>query len=256
MAGEAALSRQSDVHAQPVGRTSCGHCRSRIAPPAEQQRIADKLDSVLARWTRAATAWPASPRYSKRFRQSVLSAATSGRLTAQWRAGRCLNDRLSKGEVSVDANTPEVEQWLSSLPESWDVLRASEVVEPGAEIVYGIVQPGPKLASGVPYVRGLDIVNGRIQVDQLLRTSPRLRRSTGELRYAAEMSFSGLFGRPRLLSSRLSLRAPISLREQLDFGHLLWCFRSTSPQALLCASNATMAALSLPRHPYAWSKFG
>ena len=48
------------------------------------------------------------------------------------------------------------------------------VVEPGAEIVYGIVQPGPKLASGVPYVRGTDIENGRIKLNQLLFTSEEI----------------------------------------------------------------------------------
>jgi type I restriction enzyme, S subunit len=51
---------------------------------------------------------------------------------------------------------------------------AEEIVEPGADIVYGIVQPGPRLASGVPYIRGMDIEEGKIKIDQLLFTSKEI----------------------------------------------------------------------------------
>ena len=47
-------------------------------------------------------------------------------------------------------------------------------MEPGADIVYGIVQPGPEWPNGVPYVRGKDIQDGKILIDQLLRTSPEI----------------------------------------------------------------------------------
>ena len=60
---------------------------------------------------------------------------------------------------------------LTVLPTSWVWASGGEVVHPGAEIVYGIVQPRPKLREGVPYVRGLDIENGEILENQLLKTS-------------------------------------------------------------------------------------
>ena len=61
-----------------------------------------------------------------------------------------------------------------SVPDSWRIVLARNLVQPEATIVYGIVQPGPKLASGVRYVQTTDIVNGRIQVQSLCRTSEEI----------------------------------------------------------------------------------
>ncbi|GGF67348.1 restriction endonuclease subunit S [Alteromonas lipolytica] len=57
-----------------------------IAPFDEQKRIADKLDSVLAKVEAAQARLDKIPAILKRFRQSVLAAATSGELTKDWRA--------------------------------------------------------------------------------------------------------------------------------------------------------------------------
>ncbi|MDD3674069.1 restriction endonuclease subunit S [Thauera propionica] len=57
-----------------------------LAPLPEQKRIADKLDSVLARVDACRDRLDRIPALLKRFRQSVLVAATSGRLTEDWRA--------------------------------------------------------------------------------------------------------------------------------------------------------------------------
>lgn len=56
-----------------------------LAPIAEQQRIADKLDAVLARVDACRDRLARVAPLLKRFRQSVLAAATSGRLTLDWR---------------------------------------------------------------------------------------------------------------------------------------------------------------------------
>jgi len=56
-----------------------------LAPLPEQKRIADKLDSVLARVDACRERLDGIPTLLKRFRQSVLAAATSGRLTEDWR---------------------------------------------------------------------------------------------------------------------------------------------------------------------------
>ncbi|NMG73427.1 restriction endonuclease subunit S [Aromatoleum diolicum] len=56
-----------------------------LAPLPEQKRIADKLDSVLARVDACRDRLDRLPALLKRFRRSVLAAATSGRLTKDWR---------------------------------------------------------------------------------------------------------------------------------------------------------------------------
>lgn len=59
-----------------------------LPPFAEQKRIADKLDTLLARVDACRERLDRVPLVLKRFRQSVLAAATSGRLTADWREKR------------------------------------------------------------------------------------------------------------------------------------------------------------------------
>jgi type I restriction enzyme S subunit len=55
-----------------------------VAPLAEQKRIADKLDTVLARVDACRERLNRVPLILKRFKQSVLAAATSGKLTKEW----------------------------------------------------------------------------------------------------------------------------------------------------------------------------
>jgi type I restriction enzyme S subunit len=56
-----------------------------LPPLDEQKRIADKLDAVLARVVACRNRLDLIPVILKRFRQSVLAAATSGKLTEKWR---------------------------------------------------------------------------------------------------------------------------------------------------------------------------
>ncbi len=56
-----------------------------LAPLREQQRIADKLDALLARVDACRERLDRVPALLARFRQAVLSAATNGDLSADWR---------------------------------------------------------------------------------------------------------------------------------------------------------------------------
>lgn len=69
-----------------------------IAPINEQRRIADKLDRVLARVDAANEHLSRVAPLIKRFRQSVLAAATSGRLTEDWRK----HDEYQTATVRMD----------------------------------------------------------------------------------------------------------------------------------------------------------
>ncbi|WP_181097483.1 restriction endonuclease subunit S [Stutzerimonas nitrititolerans] len=59
-----------------------------LAPATEQIRIAQKLDELLAQIDTLKARIDAIPTRLKRFRQSVLAAAVSGRLTEEWRGGK------------------------------------------------------------------------------------------------------------------------------------------------------------------------
>jgi hypothetical protein len=56
-----------------------------VPPLAEQRRIVAKLEELLGRVSRAKARLDRIPALLKRFRQSVLAAACSGKLTAHWR---------------------------------------------------------------------------------------------------------------------------------------------------------------------------
>lgn len=62
-----------------------------LASLDEQKRIVDKLDAVLAKVGTAQARLDKIPIILKRFRQSVLTAATSGELTKDWRKDKAFN---------------------------------------------------------------------------------------------------------------------------------------------------------------------
>lgn len=102
-----------------------------LAPLPEQKRIADKLDSVLARVDACRDRLDRLPALLKRFRQSILSAATSGRLTEDWR----------------NLHTPNLNKadWLQTT--------LSELCETGRVITYGVIKLGDETPDGVPCLR-------------------------------------------------------------------------------------------------------
>lgn len=85
-----------------------------IAPINEQRRIADKLDRVLARVDAVNEHLSRVAPLIKRFRQSVLAAATSGRLTEDWREQNTI--KLTETNNEIDSFRTSK---LPELPHSW-----------------------------------------------------------------------------------------------------------------------------------------
>ncbi|SEP36585.1 restriction endonuclease subunit S [Pseudomonas sp. Snoq117.2] len=89
-----------------------------VPPLAEQTRIAAKLDELLAQVDTLKARIDGVPALLKRFRQSVLSAAVSGRLTEEWR---------TESESYIH---PYASEWKwHPLPQSWQVKFYAEVTE-------------------------------------------------------------------------------------------------------------------------------
>jgi type I restriction enzyme, S subunit len=172
--------------------------RVAIAPPYEQKRVADKLDSLLAKIDTCRERLHRVPQILKKFRESVLEAAVSGRLTEEWRGksvpaltGAALAAEVaSRRAKSQESNTPAGVKGrtnsagkraraatsksgikMTSVPDTWGLIAAADAVEPDKPIIYGILQPGPDIAGGVAYVQGVDIDGGKIKVDQLTYTT-------------------------------------------------------------------------------------
>ena len=71
-----------------------------LPPLNEQKRIAKKLDELLATVESIKTRLDKAPTIIKRFRQSILAAATSGKLTEEWREVNGVSEEW--GELTVD----------------------------------------------------------------------------------------------------------------------------------------------------------
>lgn len=76
-----------------------------LAPLREQKRIADKLDAILARVDACRERLDRMPVILKRFRKAVLAAATSGKLTEDWRES---NDAKLKWQILKFAEVGEL----------------------------------------------------------------------------------------------------------------------------------------------------
>lgn len=100
-----------------------------LAPINEQRRIADKLDRVLARVDAANEHLSRVAPLIKRFRQSVLEAAISGRLTEDWRGAHNIGKNWL--ETSLGAVITEMRNGISNKPDEnplgYKILRISAV---------------------------------------------------------------------------------------------------------------------------------
>ncbi|MFM8272360.1 MAG: restriction endonuclease subunit S [Gemmata sp.] len=162
-----------------------------VPPLAEQRRIVAKIEGLTARSRATRAALAEVPTLLEQFRQSVMASAFRGDLTANWREkhpdtepaavllASIRDERRKQWEAKYPkkkyvAPDPVDDADLPELPVGWEYARADEVVAAGTVITYGIVLPGDQVEGGVPYVRGQDIEDGRILVEQLARTSPEI----------------------------------------------------------------------------------
>lgn len=113
----------------------------RVAPLNEQTRIADQLDTLLARIQACHDGLDAIPALLKRFRRTVLDAATFGELTSDWRE-----------DNGVDAE--------------WQRLTLHDI----ADVVGGITKDTKKQDSNdeeVPYLRVANVQRGYLDLREI-----------------------------------------------------------------------------------------
>ncbi|WP_025565532.1 restriction endonuclease subunit S [Psychromonas sp. SP041] len=95
-----------------VGSKHVLSCQSPLPPLAEQKVIADKLDELLAKVESTKARLDAIPAILKSFRQSVLAAAVSGKLTEEWRGKHAKLPTSSS--LLKDIKKQRLERWISS----------------------------------------------------------------------------------------------------------------------------------------------
>jgi len=159
-----------------------------LAPLAEQKRIVAKVEELLARVNGTRERLAKVNEILKRFRQSVLAAACSGRLTEDWREKHPWISSVK--EVIEEIQRTRLEQAITEkekerirdtylyrekedpelLPQSWKYVALDKLCE---SFQYGSSKKSQ--ASGIaPVLRMGNIQNGRIDWSKLVYTSDDL----------------------------------------------------------------------------------
>lgn len=151
-------------------------------PPNEedQERIADKLDSLLAKVKDAQSRLDKIPTILGRFRQSVLSAAFSGELTKAWR---------KKNKVDAE----------------WQEIKLGEVL---SDLKYGTAKKCFREKKKHPVLRIPNVVQGYIDLSDLKYTDldkkeyEGLKLETGDILLIRSNGSVSLVGRTALVTEK------------------------------------------------------
>ena len=168
-----------------------------IPPLAEQRRIVEKVRELMVPVRRSREAFARMPEILRRFRQSVLAAAYSGRLTEDWREGRPVEaesfaDKRKRAFVArreayemavceaeaFDRRAPRRPKSLAptaweapepletpEVPEGWSLTSLQDLVH---RTQYGIsVKAEGDAKTGVPILRMGNIQDGRMDGSNL-----------------------------------------------------------------------------------------
>ncbi len=126
---------------------------------------------------------------------------------------------------------------LGRIPVEWDVKALDEIVD--ESITYGIVQAGPHIDGGVPYIRTGDMRGDEINVEKLLRTAPQIAKSykrsavwVGDIVFALRATVGKVLPiTVELDGANLTQgTAKISPKKSVDSDFLLWAMRTSQVQ--------------------------
>jgi type I restriction enzyme S subunit len=206
------------------------------------------------------------PGILKRFRQSVLAATTTGKLTEDWREdfpqcvdAQSLADKLHAAHEAAGghkaghaaAPTEDVHDLSTDMfPNAWALVTLRDVVLPDRPITYGILKPGPVLAEGVPYIRVADFPGDKLNLASIRKTSPKMdeefkrsRLRPGDLL----LSIRGTVGRLVVIPDELAGAnitqdsARLSVQPTVNRDYVLWYLRSSMAQDRMKGSTKGVA---------------
>lgn len=148
--------------------------------------------------------------------------------------------------------------WLGDVPSHWSVQKLKHFVDDAFPITYGIVQAGPHILDGIPYIRPTDMSDeaGVLSPDELMRTSAQIAEeysrskvSTGNLIVSIGPSFGKAMVAPAALDgcnlTQGTARVAVSSNHVPKF--VFWALRCSTSFAQWESSvgGATFRALNL-----------
>ncbi len=132
-----------------------------LPPLNEQKRIVAAIEALRERSQKARSALSAIPELCDKFRQSILTAAFRGDLTADWReqnpdveSASVLLERIRRGQVS--SRDTDISQ-LTTLPETWEWTTIGEIAKTITKGSSPKWQGFEYCESGIPFVRSQNV---------------------------------------------------------------------------------------------------
>ncbi|MCZ8013837.1 MAG: restriction endonuclease subunit S [Gemmatimonas sp.] len=188
-----------------------------LPPLREQVTVADFLDHESAKIDALVAEQERLIALLKEKRQSVIShAVTKG-----------LNPDVPMKYHGTDS--------VTAIPAHWQVMALNRLIRQGTTITYGIVQAGPDVEGGVPYIRTSDMSGDSLREGAYLRTSYEIDRSysrskveEGELVVAIRASVGKALIVPRFLhgANLTQGTARVSPGDRVKAEYLALFFRS------------------------------
>jgi type I restriction enzyme S subunit len=176
-----------------VSRTALAEVSLPVPPQAEQCRIVASVETVLAKVSSARERLERVPTTMKRFRQAILTAACSGRITGDWRSSMQTQHTAAelletmaierqqvwaKRNPSRKYRPPEAveEDELPEIPSSWYWTNFDHCA---SEITVGHVGPMKDryVVKGVPFLRSQNVRPLRFSESGLVQIAPEFHDS-------------------------------------------------------------------------------
>lgn len=132
-----------------------------VAPLAEQGRIVTRVEALLDQVDSIRDRLAKGQMILKRFRQAVVGAACSGRLTENWRRAH------PNTRARVEEATPEELESVHRLPDCPDEWVMTTVGSIAERIQYGTSVKAHDTGSGVPILRMGNIQEGHLDLTEL-----------------------------------------------------------------------------------------
>jgi type I restriction enzyme S subunit len=190
-----------------IGVGTLGKLPLPLPPLAEQKRIASKIDELFSDIEAGERALKRARAALARYRKSVLKAAVTGDLTADWRAAN--KDRLEPAEkllariltarreawekserekLKAQGKTPKGEEWKKryrdatnprigaelEIPPSWAGLSLEQSTSASRPIAYGVLQPGDQFDGGTKLIRICDVGDGKVNSSKIKEIDPKI----------------------------------------------------------------------------------
>jgi type I restriction enzyme S subunit len=210
-----------------------------LPPLAEQVRIVKKIEQLLTRVIATRERLTRVPIILKRFRQSILTAACSGRLTEEWREKHSGTESvealiskinhfrmgIAQGPHAVDS-VGRLEE-LDEIPRSWRWVQFGSVI---GELRNGIsTKPGQR-PPGNPILRISSVRSGAVLLNEI-RYLPNSDELIGVYRlrdydllftrYNGSLDLLGVCGMVRNLGEKILLYPDKLMRVRIDHPYLL-----------------------------------